>query len=143
MLLSGFEYVLKPREFTSKGLCFGTTLPREVLALQGATLSPFMRYFTIKSNSKVGPGSYSPKKPAGHVANVYGLLSKAYRFTPEIPNDIKKKFIHNDFYDVRDIAKKKIKKDVKPFGSGATLDREGVSSRVPGLVTLSFLIKFH
>lgn len=97
-----------------------------------------MRYFTSESNSKVGPGSYSPRKHVNHVPNVYGLLSKAYRFTPVVADDIKKKFIHNDFYDVREIGKKKIKRDIKPFGSGIKLNRSGVVSSHPGLVKLMF-----
>lgn len=107
-------------------------MPREVLALKGQSLDSFMRYFTHESNSKVGPGSYSPKLPSRHIGNVYGFLSKAYRFTPIVADDIKKKFIHSDFYDVRDIGKKKIKKDVKPFGAGEVLNRMNVNSTNPG-----------
>lgn len=91
-----------------------------------------MRHFTCESNAKVGPGSYCPKKPAPHIGNISGLLSKAYRFTPVVANDIKKKFIHNDFYDVREIGKKKITKDKKPFGCGMTLNRMVILSHNPG-----------
>ncbi|XP_063709436.1 uncharacterized protein LOC134837965 [Culicoides brevitarsis] len=131
----GFEYVLKPQEFTSRGLCFGSKLPREVLAQKGPTLNSFMRAFTPESNSKVGPGSYSLRKPSPHVPNIYGLVSKSLRFTPVIADDIKKKFIHADFYEVRDIGKKRIKRDYKPFGSGCELREKESFKQIPAVGT--------
>uniref|UniRef100_A0A336KAJ2 CSON005887 protein n=1 Tax=Culicoides sonorensis TaxID=179676 RepID=A0A336KAJ2_CULSO len=131
----GFEYVLKPREFTSKGLCFGTKLPREVLPLQGPCLSPFMRYCVSEANSKIGPGSYCLKKPEKHIPNIYGLISKANRFPVVGGNDIKTKYLNDDFYDVRDIGKKIFKKDYKPFGSSSKEIQFSSHHNIPGVGT--------
>ncbi|XP_073962196.1 uncharacterized protein isoform X1 [Choristoneura fumiferana] len=81
-----FEYVVTKKD--APPICFGTSLPREVLPTEGPTMSPFMRRLGGAKQRNLGPGSYDDGRNA-----FYDITHRHYSkvcFGPKTPRWITK-----------------------------------------------------
>lgn len=100
-----------------------------MLPIQGSALDPFMRCHLAETNSKVGPGTYYPRKLPHHLPNVTGFKSKLPGAGACVA--IVSKYQNDEFYDVT-CTDRKIRPDKKPFGAGAKIERVNIKSDTPG-----------
>lgn len=113
-----FDYVILPQFQQTEGLCFGSTIPREVLPMQKAAAT---------RGRRVGPGSYYTYRILPpQVVNPTSFYSKVMRFSGVHPTRM-----HDEFYEIEPL--KTSKQRPKSFGIGSKGDRLNIAvSGVPG-----------